>query len=120
MRRWSDGAEHAIDFGETPGIVEVIAGLEQRGRRLRYTYQSMSQPKQVFDYDLESRERVLVKVDGFRAAMLRSSTLPAVYSRRPTTARRFPSPYFIGRIPSSTVRTGLALWLRCIRRHGES
>ena len=64
VRRWSDGAEHAIDFGETPGIVEVIAGLEQRGRRLRYTYQSMSQPKQVFEYDLESRERVLVKVDG--------------------------------------------------------
>jgi oligopeptidase B len=63
VRRWSDGAEHAIDFADTPGIVEIVAGLEQRGRRLRYTFQSMSQPKQVVEYDLESRERVLLKVD---------------------------------------------------------
>jgi oligopeptidase B len=63
VRRWSDGAEYAIDFGEAPGIVEIVAGLEQNKRRLRYTYQSMSQPKQVFEYDLETRERILLKVD---------------------------------------------------------
>ena len=63
VRRWSDGSDHAIDFGETPGIVEIVTGLEQRGRHLRYTYQSMSQPKQVFEYDLETRERVLLKVE---------------------------------------------------------
>ena len=63
VRRWSDGAQHAIDFGEAPGIVEIIPGLEQNTRRLRYTYQSMSQPKQVFEYDLETRERSLLKVD---------------------------------------------------------
>ncbi len=63
VRRWSDGAEHAIEFGEAPGKVEVVAGLEQDTRTLRYTYQSMSQPTQVFDYDLETRERTLRKVD---------------------------------------------------------
>jgi oligopeptidase B len=63
VRRWSDGAEHAIDFGETPGIVVIAAGLEQNTHRLRYTYQSMSQPKQLFEYDLETRERILLKVD---------------------------------------------------------
>ena len=63
VRRWSDGAEHAIDFGEAPAKVEVVAGLEQDTRKLRYTYQSMTQPSQVFDYDLETRERTLRKVD---------------------------------------------------------
>ena len=63
VRRWSDGAEHTIDFGETPGKVEIVAGLEQGTRKLRYTYQSMAQPRQVFDYDMETRERTLRKVD---------------------------------------------------------
>ena len=63
VRRWSDGAQHAIDFGEAPAKVEVVSGLEQGTRTLRYTYQSMAQPNQVFDYDLETRERTLRKVE---------------------------------------------------------
>jgi oligopeptidase B len=63
VRRWSDGAEHAIEFGEAPAKVELVAGLEQNTRTLRYTYQSMLQPSQVFEYDLETRERTLRKVD---------------------------------------------------------
>jgi oligopeptidase B len=62
IRRWSDGAEHAIAFGEEPAKVEIQTGLEQSTRRLRYTYQSLAQPKQVFDYDLETRQRTLRKV----------------------------------------------------------
>jgi oligopeptidase B len=63
IRRWADGAEHAITFGDEPAKVEVLTGLEQDTRTLRYTYQSMAQPKQVFDYDMETRERTLRKVD---------------------------------------------------------
>jgi oligopeptidase B len=62
IRRWSDGAEHAIAFGEEPSKVEIQTGLEQGTRRLRYTYQSLAQPKQVFDYDMETRQRTLRKV----------------------------------------------------------
>ncbi len=62
VRRWADGAEHAITFGEEPAKVEIDSGLEQNTHRLRYTYQSMVQPKQVFDYDLDTRERRLRKV----------------------------------------------------------
>jgi oligopeptidase B len=39
-----------------------VAGLEQGTRRLRYTYQTMAQPRQVFDYDMETRTRTLRKV----------------------------------------------------------
>jgi len=90
VRRWSDGAEHTIDFGEAPGIVEIVAGLEQNTRRLRYTYQSMSQPKQVFEYDLETRERVLLRWTTCRVVTIRPSTSPDVYSHRRPTAPRFP------------------------------
>jgi oligopeptidase B len=62
VRRWSDEAEHAITFGEEPAKVELAVGLEQRTRTLRYTYQSMVQPLQVFDYDLDARTRTLRKV----------------------------------------------------------
>ncbi len=62
VRRWSDGAEHAITFGEEPSKVELVVGLEQNTRTLRYTYQSMAQPLQVFDYDLDTRVRTLRRV----------------------------------------------------------
>jgi oligopeptidase B len=62
IRRWSDGAEHAIAFGEAPAKIEIQSGLEQGTRRLRYTYQSLAQPRQVFDYDMETRQRTLRKV----------------------------------------------------------
>jgi oligopeptidase B len=62
VRRWSDGAEHTIAFGQAPARVEIIAGLEQDTTTLRYSYQSMAQPQQVFDYGLETRKRTLRKV----------------------------------------------------------
>jgi len=62
LRRWSDGAEHAITFGEQPAKVEILTGLEQNTRTLRYTYQSLAQPRQVFDYDMDTRQRTLRKV----------------------------------------------------------
>ncbi len=62
IRRWSDGAVHAITFGEAPAKVDLLAGLEQNTHTLRYTYQTMAQPRQVFDYDMETRQRTLRKV----------------------------------------------------------
>ena len=62
VRRWSDGAEHEIDFGEQPAKVELLSGVEQDTRTLRYAYESMVQPKQIFDYDMETRQRTLRKV----------------------------------------------------------
>jgi oligopeptidase B len=62
VRRWFDGQEHALDFGTEPMHVEIFAGLEQGAHVLRYTYQTMAQPKQTFDYDLATRQRTLRKV----------------------------------------------------------
>jgi len=62
-RRWSDGDEQVIAFDEASGKLGVVAGLEQDTGTLRYTFESMAQPAQVFDYNLETRQRTLRKVE---------------------------------------------------------
>jgi oligopeptidase B len=62
VRRWSDGQEHTLEFGSEPMRVEILAGLEQDTPFLRYTYQTMAQPQQTFDYNMATRERTLRKV----------------------------------------------------------
>jgi oligopeptidase B len=60
-RRWSDGADGEIAFGDEPAKVELLPGMEANTHTLRYAYQSMAQPRQVFDYDLGARRRTLRK-----------------------------------------------------------
>ncbi len=61
IRQWSDGAEHAIAFAEEAYSLGVSSGFEFETTTLRFTYSSMTTPAQVFDYDMESRERTLRK-----------------------------------------------------------
>jgi len=61
IRRFADGAEHAIDFDEEAYALGISPGFEFDTTRLRYTYSSMTTPAQVFDYDMETRGRELRK-----------------------------------------------------------
>ena len=61
VRRWSDGAEHEISFAEEAYSLGLQSGYEFETTRIRFSYSSMTTPQQVFDYDMESRERVLRK-----------------------------------------------------------
>jgi oligopeptidase B len=61
IRRLADGEEHAIAFPEEAYALGLSAGYEHDTTTLRFTYSSMSTPSQVFDYDMESRERALRK-----------------------------------------------------------
>ena len=121
VRRWSDGAEHEVGFGEAPGKVELQTGLQQGTRKLRYTYQSMAQPSQVIEYDLETRERKLLKVDD-----VPSGHDPSLY-----VTRRLLAPAQDGtqvpftvlyrqRHQARRLGPGLALRLWRLRRHGIS
>ena len=62
IRRFGDGAEHAIAFDEEAYSLGVSAGFEFDTTTLRFTYSSMTTPAQVFDYDMESRARTLRKM----------------------------------------------------------
>ena len=62
VRRWSDGHEHTIAFDDAPAKIDILSGQEQGTRILRFTYETMAQPRQTIDYDLETRTRQVRKV----------------------------------------------------------
>ncbi len=61
IRRLDNGQEHAIAFAEEAYSLGMSDGYEFDTTTLRFTYSSMTTPSRVFDYDMESRERVLRK-----------------------------------------------------------
>jgi len=61
VRRLSDGEEHEIAFAEEAYSLGLSGGYEFDTDTLRFTYSSMTTPARVYDYDMESRERVLRK-----------------------------------------------------------
>jgi oligopeptidase B len=101
VRRWSDGAEHAIAFGEEAYSLGLSPGYEFGTTTLRFSYSSPATPSRVFDYDMESRERVLRKEQ-----QVPSGHDPAAYQ-----VRRVQAPAPDGdTVPVSLVhRRGLAL-----------
>jgi len=61
IRRFADGTEHGIAFAEEAYALGISPGYEYDTTTLRFTYSSMTTPAQVFDYDIETRERTLRK-----------------------------------------------------------
>jgi len=61
VRRLSDGVEHTVAFDEEAFDLGLIAGYECDTTTLRLTYSSPTTPRRTYDYDMESRERVLLK-----------------------------------------------------------
>jgi oligopeptidase B len=61
IRRFADGEEHAIAFDEEAYALGISPGYEYDTAILRFTYSSMTTPAQTFDYDMNTRSRVLRK-----------------------------------------------------------
>ena len=61
IRRFADGTEHEIAFAEEAYALGMSPGYEYDTTTLRFTYSSMTTPAQVFDYNMETRERSLRK-----------------------------------------------------------
>ncbi len=61
IRRFADGEEHAIDFAEEAYSLGMSDGYEYDTETLRFTYSSMTTPRQVFDYNMRTRKRSLRK-----------------------------------------------------------
>ena len=57
VRRLSDGSAHRIDFGEPAYSAAKHSNLEIDSNQMRFTYQSLSTPRTVFDYDLDARTK---------------------------------------------------------------
>ena len=61
VRRFADGAEHAIAFEEEAFELGLAPGFEFDTPRMRFTYSSPATPERVFDYDMARRTRKLLK-----------------------------------------------------------
>ena len=63
VRHLASGEEHCIDFAEDAYDIAFIHGHAFDTDWLRFSYVSMKTPRQIFDYNLRSRQRVLRKVE---------------------------------------------------------
>ncbi len=61
VREIESGAEHAIAFEEEAHSLALEPGLEFETTTLRFVYSSPTTPDETYDYDMTTRERVLVK-----------------------------------------------------------
>lgn len=59
--RWSDKTEHAIDFEEPVYFASLAANPEFNTTIVRYNYQSLTTPNSIYDYDITTRNKKLLK-----------------------------------------------------------
>ena len=60
VRRW-DGPEHHIAFDEAACAVSIGTNREPETATLRFHYSSLTTPPSVYDYDMDTRARTLLK-----------------------------------------------------------
>ena len=61
VRERTGGAEHVIAFDEEAYSLGLSGSYEYDTATIRFSYSSMTTPAQVYDYDMQTRERVLLK-----------------------------------------------------------
>ncbi|KQT45219.1 peptidase S9 [Aureimonas sp. Leaf454] len=61
VKRLSDGEEHVVSFDEEAYSLGLSGTYEYDTTAIRFTYSSMTTPSQTFEYDVETRERTLLK-----------------------------------------------------------
>ena len=61
MRRLASGAEHEVLFPDAAYGVSVEENPAFGGNVLRFTYSSLITPPSVYDYDMATEQRVLMK-----------------------------------------------------------
>jgi len=61
IRPWSGGEEHYVDFGEPAYVVFPGANFDFDTPIVRYNYSSMTTPPSVYDYNMVSRDKKLLK-----------------------------------------------------------
>jgi oligopeptidase B len=63
VRPWTGAAEHYLDFGEPTYLAYTSTNRQFETRLLRYGYTSMTTPTSIYDYDMSTRNKTLLKRD---------------------------------------------------------
>ncbi len=61
--RWEDKSEHYLDFGEETYTAYIAFNPEFDTELLRYSYSSLTTPSSVFDYNMNTKDKTLLKQD---------------------------------------------------------
>ena len=61
VHEWATGEEHHIAFDEEAYALGLENMLEFSTKTLRFSYSSMTTPREIYDYDMETRTRILRK-----------------------------------------------------------
>jgi oligopeptidase B len=61
IQKLSDTSEHYLDFGEAAYTAYSNSNAEYDSKVLRYRYTSLTTPNSVFDYDMDSKDKKLMK-----------------------------------------------------------
>ncbi len=79
---WDTGEEHYLDFGEEVYVARISVNPELDTKILRYAYSSLTTPNSTFDYNMETREKKLMKQEevlgGFESANYETHRLYAI------------------------------------------
>ncbi|CAN5444537.1 oligopeptidase B [soil metagenome] len=59
--KWSDQSESTIDFGEPAYVAGIDNNREFDTKVIRYSYQSMTTPPSIYDYNMDTHEKKLLK-----------------------------------------------------------
>lgn len=78
---WAEGGEHYLDFGEPAYLAYISINPEFDTPLLRYGYTSLTTPNSIFDYNIATREKILLKQEevlgGFDSGNYRTERLYA-------------------------------------------
>jgi len=81
---WSGRGEHYVDFGEPAYLAFPTDNYEFDTNLLRYTYSSLTTPNSVYDYNMATRQKTLLKREevlaGFDSANYQAERLYATAS----------------------------------------
>lgn len=61
VKPWNGQDEHYLDFGEPAYLTYPSDNLDFDTSVLRYTYSSLTPPRSVYDYDMTTRQKTLLK-----------------------------------------------------------
>jgi oligopeptidase B len=61
--RWDGTEDHIVDFDEPAYAVYIEGNRELDTNLLRFTYSSLTTPTSVYDYNMDTREKILLKRD---------------------------------------------------------
>jgi oligopeptidase B len=100
IRPWNGAAEHYLDFGEPAYTASLSDNFVLESRVLRYAYSSLKTPNSVYDYDMGTKQKTLLK---------RVEVLGGFDSENYVTERLYAPAEDGARVPVSLVyRKGLA------------